>query len=221
MVAAMSSLASEAAQLARLSPRQRDVLEAFPDGCLDTTAGGAARHELLDLPGPSRSCNQRSVRLSGGRWWPGSRVERVLGHVMRSPYTSRFIGARNAKGGAHTMRVHLRGGVSPAPNDLRHPRRLPGPRWRAQPNSRRMRPGRSRPPNGARQAEAAAIGNAEGSVGASDVVPDLGDGTGMPVVATPVTGFASCGRLERGRDEARTMVGRLAGSPRRGAGRFV
>jgi hypothetical protein len=104
MVAAMSSLASQVAQLARLSPRQRDVLEAFPDGCLDTTAGGAARHELLDLPGPSRSCNQRSVRLSGGRWWPGSRVERVLGHVMRSPYTSRFIGARNAKGGAPTMR---------------------------------------------------------------------------------------------------------------------
>jgi hypothetical protein len=30
MVAAMSSLASEAAQLARLSPRQREVLEARP-----------------------------------------------------------------------------------------------------------------------------------------------------------------------------------------------
>jgi hypothetical protein len=56
-----------------------------------------------------------------------------------------------------------------------------------------MRPGRSRPPNGARQAEAAAIGNAEGSVGASDVVPDLGDGTGMPVVATPVTGRDAVG----------------------------
>ena len=61
-----------------------------------------------------------------------------------------------------------------------------------------MRPGRSRPPNGARQAEAAAIGNAEGSVGASDVVPDLGDGTGMPVVATPVTGEGRRGRRSGG-----------------------
>jgi hypothetical protein len=47
MVAAMSNLASEAAQLARLSPRQREVLEALAR--TGASAGGAARHELLDL----------------------------------------------------------------------------------------------------------------------------------------------------------------------------